>query len=183
MGYISRKISVCILGIEFLFVVLFSLIAFGINTHPGQDKYYAAPVPVCHEDLPFSVSETHMLQYWCWIGNGFVKQRYPGEYIWFWLTLGVSLILYIPLFLLYLGVIQRGTRWYMPKASTDGLSTHRHGPYRGDSQDGSHGAGGLSASQGSIAGMSTEVQGVVSPSQENSKLLSTILYVSPPCCV
>jgi hypothetical protein len=41
------------MGFEFLFVVLFAAIAFGIYTHPSQGKFYAAPVPVCQMYLFF----------------------------------------------------------------------------------------------------------------------------------
>ncbi|KAK0213163.1 hypothetical protein DFS33DRAFT_101077 [Desarmillaria ectypa] len=37
--------------------------------------------------------------YWCWIGEDHTALRIVGEYVWFWLTLGVSFLVYIPLFL------------------------------------------------------------------------------------
>lgn len=39
------------------------------------------------------------LQYWCWIGAGYLQWRIWGEYIWFWITLVVSFVLYLPLYL------------------------------------------------------------------------------------
>lgn len=42
--------------------------------------------------------------------------RIGGEYLWFWVTLFVSLLLYIPLFLLHRGIIKPGTSWYSPNA-------------------------------------------------------------------
>ena len=44
---LSGTISAYTMGIEFLFIVLFVAIGFGIHTHPKKE-YYAAPVPVCH---------------------------------------------------------------------------------------------------------------------------------------
>jgi len=146
------------MGIEFLFVVLFVGIGFGIHTNPKENRYYAAPVP-----------------YWCWIGSEFPGQRIGGEYVWLWSALFVSLVLYFPLFLLYFGVIERGTSWYLPKA--DPMSTSRS-PSSGDPRDESHGPASLptSHSQGSIVGsMSTEAPGVP-PIRKDPKVLSTILY-------
>jgi hypothetical protein len=53
-------------------------------------------------------------QYWCWIGQRFSWQRMAGEYVWFWLTLFVSIALYFPLYLLHLEVIRPGKSWYAP---------------------------------------------------------------------
>jgi hypothetical protein len=39
------------------------------------------------------------LQYWCWIGEPYLKWRIFGEYMWFWMTLLVSIATYIPLYL------------------------------------------------------------------------------------
>ena len=41
--------------------------------------------------------------------------RIIGEYGWLGLTLIVSIVLYISLFLLHWGVIKPGTSWYSPK--------------------------------------------------------------------
>jgi hypothetical protein len=83
-------------GIQWTFVLLFVAIGFGVHTHP-PDKYYATPTP-----------------YWCWLGQSFMAERIAGEYIWFWLTLFVSIASYIPLFLLHRGVIEPGPAWYAP---------------------------------------------------------------------
>ena len=40
-----------------------------------------------------------IVQYWCWIESGHTSERIGGEYVWFWLTLFISVILYVPLFL------------------------------------------------------------------------------------
>lgn len=38
-------------------------------------------------------------QFWCWIGNGsrYNAERLTGEYVWMWIALSVSLLMYIPL--------------------------------------------------------------------------------------
>jgi len=84
-------------GIQWIFVILFVAIGFGVHTHP-PNEYYATPTP-----------------YWCWLGQGFTAERFAGEYVWFWLTLFVSIASYIPLFLLHRGVIKPGPAWYAPK--------------------------------------------------------------------
>jgi len=152
---LSRTVSAYIIGIESLFLVLLVGIAYGIHTNPKENRYYAAPVP-----------------YWCYIGKEFSGQRIGGEYLWSWSALFVSLVLYFPLFLLYFGVIERGTSWYLPKA--DLMSTSRS-PSSGDIRDESRGPT-LPTSQSSIAGsISMEAPGV-SPIQKDPKVLSTILY-------
>lgn len=57
-------------------------------------------------------------KYWCWLGQNFKAERIAGEYIWFWLTLFVSITLYLPLFLLHHGIIQEGSAWYAPRIET-----------------------------------------------------------------
>ncbi|PBK73567.1 hypothetical protein ARMSODRAFT_952659 [Armillaria solidipes] len=37
--------------------------------------------------------------YWCWIGENHTALRIIGEYVWFWITLGASFLVYIFLFL------------------------------------------------------------------------------------
>jgi hypothetical protein len=37
-------------------------------------------------------------QYWCWISPKFLGERLGGEYIWLWLALFASAILYVPLY-------------------------------------------------------------------------------------
>ena len=38
-----------------------------------------------------------MLQYWCWI-HGYLVWRIFSEYVWMWIALFVSLVVYIPLY-------------------------------------------------------------------------------------
>jgi len=83
-------------GIQWAFVLLFVIIGFAVNSRPPS-KYYSTPTP-----------------YWCWIGQHFQAEEIAGEYAWFWVTLLVSIALYLPLFLLHLGVIEPGQSWYAP---------------------------------------------------------------------
>jgi hypothetical protein len=90
------SITSVFVGVQWVFIVLFVAIGFGVHTHPPT-TYYATPVP-----------------YWCWLGQGFKAERLAGEYIWFWLALFISIILYLPLYLFHLGFIEPGDRWYQP---------------------------------------------------------------------
>ena len=60
------------------FVILFVSISAGVN---GGTNYFT-PTP-----------------FWCWVGARFSKERIAGEYFWLWLTLFVSIFVYVPLFL------------------------------------------------------------------------------------
>jgi hypothetical protein len=48
-------------------------------------------------------------QFWCWIGgNGtrYNPERYAGEYVWMWTALFVSVITYVPLSFVALGILR-----------------------------------------------------------------------------
>jgi len=74
--------------VVWLYIILFVAIGIAVNEHKG----YEVPTP-----------------YWCWIGEDFLMQRIFGEYIWFWLTLLVSIVAYIPLYLCSRGNITVST--------------------------------------------------------------------------
>jgi hypothetical protein len=76
-----------IVAVIWLYVILCVFIPLGIHSDT-----YITPVP-----------------YWCWIGRNHTPERYFGEYIWLWLTLGVSVVSYIPLFLWARGNIEFDT--------------------------------------------------------------------------
>jgi len=61
-----------------LFITLMIILGNVIN----RDKHFETPTP-----------------YWCWIGADYLQWRMWGEYFWFWLTLAVSVVIYIPLYL------------------------------------------------------------------------------------
>jgi len=98
--YLNRTISAIAIGVEYLFVILFVAIGFAAHTHPPRE-YYAVPTP-----------------FWCWIGHGFEGERLGGQYAWFWVALLVSIVLYIPLFLMHFGIIKPGDSWYLPNNPT-----------------------------------------------------------------
>lgn len=91
----SIRAATITISIQWIFVILFVAIGFGVHTH------YATPMP-----------------YWCWLGKDFLKEGIAGEYVWVWLTIFVSIASYLPLFLLHWGVIIPGPAWYAP--STEG---------------------------------------------------------------
>ncbi|KAJ7188935.1 hypothetical protein C8R46DRAFT_877398 [Mycena filopes] len=87
----STTVATMLVILVWLFVVL--IIAIGNATHRGA---FESPVP-----------------YWCWIGQQYLGYRLAGEYIWFWITLAVSILVYITLFLWARGNIQiSDTAWW-----------------------------------------------------------------------
>ncbi|KII84202.1 hypothetical protein PLICRDRAFT_46572 [Plicaturopsis crispa FD-325 SS-3] len=77
-GTHSLPIASATVGVCWLFVILYIII--GESIHHAQK--YEAPSP-----------------YWCWIGQDYLKEKISGEYLWFWLCLVVSAVVYIPLHL------------------------------------------------------------------------------------
>ena len=84
---------VCLSGV---FITLW--VAIGAGVHHN----YETPTPV---SLLNSVFLSHVFtadatrdQYWCWISPKFPGDRLGGEYIWLWIALFASAILYIPLY-------------------------------------------------------------------------------------
>jgi len=72
-----------LMGLVWLFVILYVGFGLGLNIN----KSYMTPT------------------YWCWIGPNYLKEKITGEYLWFWLTLGLSLIFYVLLFFWSMGNI------------------------------------------------------------------------------
>jgi hypothetical protein len=92
----NKPIAFISTGIQWTLSILLVGTRYGMHTKPPHE-YYAHPVP-----------------YWCWIGQDYKSDWFYGEYAWFWLTLLVSTVLYLLLFLQYRGVIKSGRRWYAP---------------------------------------------------------------------
>ncbi|KAJ7816213.1 hypothetical protein B0H14DRAFT_3744115 [Mycena olivaceomarginata] len=63
-------------------VWLFVALLAGIGNAVHKDDLYESPTP-----------------HWCWIGQTFLGLRLGGEYVWFWVTLLVSSLAYLTLFL------------------------------------------------------------------------------------
>jgi len=97
----QKSVAFISVGIQWTMAIFLAAIPYGLHTKPPS-KYYATPTP-----------------YWCWIGQGFTKDRIADEYFWFWLTLFVSIVLYLLLFLFQLGFIKPGTSWYAPKCKPE----------------------------------------------------------------
>jgi len=76
-GVKSCLTAAIIMGIVWLFVSLYVGLGIGLNIH----KSYITPT------------------FWCWLGPNYKAEIITGEYLWFWVTLFLSLILYTPLFL------------------------------------------------------------------------------------
>ncbi|KAH9978624.1 hypothetical protein BGW80DRAFT_1165386 [Lactifluus volemus] len=66
-------------GISIALVVVFLTLWIGLGD--GLNKHYITPTP-----------------YWCWISSHYTSERLGGEYVWLWVTLFSSVILYVPLY-------------------------------------------------------------------------------------
>ncbi|TFY64241.1 hypothetical protein EVG20_g6012 [Dentipellis fragilis] len=93
-GVHSRFVAFCIVGFIWLYVILFTSI--GLGLHATGDNRWDTPTP-----------------YWCWIGQQWKVERIFGEYLWLWITLGTSIVVYIPLFLWSQGIMSVDEhRWW-----------------------------------------------------------------------
>jgi len=63
-------------------ICLFIMLMITLGNVINRDKHFATPTP-----------------YYCWIGADYLHWRIWGEYFWFWITLAVSFVTYIPLYL------------------------------------------------------------------------------------
>jgi len=80
----------------FLVVLVTIFIALWVGIGSGIHKNYETPTP-----------------YWCWISPSFPGERLGGEYIWLWLALFASVLLYIPLYFWTEGRLDVDkTKWY-----------------------------------------------------------------------
>jgi len=88
-GTFKHELLFAYLAINFiwLFLVIFIGVTVGTQTHGTQ--HYMTPAG-----------------FWCWIGNGsrYNAERYAGEYVWMWTALAVSVITYVPLSFVALGI-------------------------------------------------------------------------------
>ncbi|KAF8502200.1 hypothetical protein F5888DRAFT_1177000 [Russula emetica] len=75
VGLKARGVAFSLVCLACVFIILWVAIGAGIH------KNYETPTP-----------------YWCWISPHFLGERLGGEYIWMWITLLASAILYIPLY-------------------------------------------------------------------------------------
>ncbi|KAJ7745447.1 hypothetical protein DFH07DRAFT_748882 [Mycena maculata] len=79
-----------LIGAVWLFVIL--LVGIGNAEH----KHLESPTP-----------------YWCWLGQSYLGLRIGGEYMWLWVTLGVSAVAYLLLFFWARGniTVNEGSWW------------------------------------------------------------------------
>ncbi|KAJ7282868.1 hypothetical protein C8J57DRAFT_53677 [Mycena rebaudengoi] len=110
-GLSATFLARILVGLLWLFVALIVIIGNVTNRGPGD--LYESPTP-----------------YWCWIGENYLGLRIAGEYVWFWITLFVSILAYIPLFFWARGNITVSeTSWWRfsvhPALATDELDRRR----------------------------------------------------------
>jgi len=89
IGIEARRFAFKVVGLVWVFAALWVGIGSGIH------KDYEVPTP-----------------YWCWIGPRFHGERLAGEYIWLWMALFASVVVYLPLHLWAEGRLSIGDRWY-----------------------------------------------------------------------
>ncbi|KAI9442155.1 hypothetical protein H4582DRAFT_1847844 [Lactarius indigo] len=75
VGIRARRFAFGIVALASLFVALWVGIGNGIH------KNFETPTP-----------------YWCWIGPEYNTERLGGEYVWIWIALFASVLMYIPLY-------------------------------------------------------------------------------------
>jgi hypothetical protein len=75
VGIGARHFAFGIVALATLYVALWVSIGNGIH------KHYETPTP-----------------YWCWVGPANKVERLAGEYVWLWIALFASVIMYIPLY-------------------------------------------------------------------------------------
>ncbi|KAH9052532.1 hypothetical protein EDB87DRAFT_1722850 [Lactarius vividus] len=90
VGAQARSFAFGIVAFTCLFVVLWVGISNGIH------KDFEKPTP-----------------YWCWIGPKYNRERLAGEYVWMWIALFASLVMYVPLHFWMKGNLSvDGEKWY-----------------------------------------------------------------------
>jgi len=83
-GRSSISVAIVVVGIIWLYMILFVGITLGMHSNPNNPFYTPTP-------------------YWCWVNSHFTSERIIGEYGWLWITAIVSSVLYILLFLFLRG--------------------------------------------------------------------------------
>jgi len=93
------RVAYSVVSIIVLFLVIFIAATVSTQTHGSQ--HYMAPAG-----------------FWCWIGNGsryssgHYAERYAGEYIWIWVALAISVVTYVPLALVALGMLRVNANYW-----------------------------------------------------------------------
>ncbi|KAF8274438.1 hypothetical protein EI94DRAFT_1713421 [Lactarius quietus] len=106
------KVGVRACHFAFGMIALASLfIAFCVGIGNGVHKNFETPTP-----------------YWCWIGPEYTLERLAGEYVWLWIALFASVIMYTPLYFWTKGRLSIDPeKWYKFRLSEsdDGYAERR----------------------------------------------------------
>ncbi|KAH9048657.1 hypothetical protein EDB83DRAFT_2227100 [Lactarius deliciosus] len=90
VGAEARSFAFVLVAFTCLFVVLWVGISNGVH------KDFETPTP-----------------YWCWIGPKYNGERLAGEYIWMWIALFASVVMYVPVHFWMKGHLSvDGEKWY-----------------------------------------------------------------------
>ncbi|KAI0051934.1 hypothetical protein FA95DRAFT_107315 [Auriscalpium vulgare] len=94
VGIHSRAVAAVVVALIWAFVALFVGISAGI--HRSGSAVYDTPTP-----------------YWCWVGERYPGARIAGEYLWLWLALFSSVVVYVPLIFWSQGMLSVSpTHWW-----------------------------------------------------------------------
>jgi len=106
VGAEARKFAFGIVALICLYIALLVSIANGIH------KDYETPTP-----------------YWCWIGSKYNAERLAGEYLWMWIALCASVVMYPPVHFWMKGYLSVDeNKWYkfrLEKSEVEGSSQRR----------------------------------------------------------
>jgi hypothetical protein len=107
VGTRARHFAFGVVALTALYIALW--LSFGNVIH----KHYETPTPVRISDSHRYVSPvTFSRQYWCWISPEYEGERIT-EYIFIWMALFASVIMYIPLYLWMKGHLSTDPeKWY-----------------------------------------------------------------------
>jgi hypothetical protein len=101
----SKRLTLVVIACIWTFIAI--IVAVGNATN--HDPVFESPTPVSPYFYHTWAKMTEVQEkYWCWIGQRYMVWRIVAEYMWFWLALLLSLVVYIPL--LWLQDISRA-RW------------------------------------------------------------------------
>ncbi|KAN0127158.1 hypothetical protein V8E53_015028 [Lactarius tabidus] len=90
VGADARNFAFGIVALTYLFVVLW------VSIGNGMHKDFETPTP-----------------YWCWIGSKYDEDRLAGEYLWMWIALFASVVMYVPVHFWMKGYLSvDDEKWY-----------------------------------------------------------------------
>jgi len=92
----NLTVAYAVIFVVWVFFILW--VAVGTGIHSQRGSLFYTPTP-----------------YWCWVASKYMGERIAGEYLWLWLTLFTSVIIYIPLFLWSRGNLVFESHWTRPR--------------------------------------------------------------------